>query len=92
MENAQIAFYRKIKNGPSKQCASKVHISSDFQCLGCGKFFYQYGNGHFQNPAVVDTMQRKQKKMHPVGCNKNHFSSNNDFFLCSVNVFSLVLL
>ena len=47
MENAQIAFYRKIKNGPSKQCASKVHISSDFQCLGCGKFFYQYGNGHF---------------------------------------------
>ena len=42
-----MAFYRKIKNGPSKQGASKAHISSDFQGLGCGKFFYQYGDFHF---------------------------------------------
>lgn len=40
-------FCWKIKNGPSKQGASKAHISSDFQVLGCGKFFYQYGAGHF---------------------------------------------
>lgn len=43
-------FRRKIKNGPSKQGASKAHISSDFQDLGCGKFFYQYGDLHFVAP------------------------------------------
>lgn len=51
-------FCWKIKNGPSKQGASKAHISSDFQVLGCGKFFYQYGAGHFSTGHVIDTMER----------------------------------
>lgn len=54
----QMIFRRKIKNGPSKQGASKAHISSDFQDLGCGKFFYQYGDLHFSKVQVFDTIQR----------------------------------
>lgn len=65
-----MAFYRKIKNGPSKQGASKAHISSDFQGLGCGKFFYQYGDFHFlENKAggrAHFLALRRQAAQHPL--------------------------
>ena len=46
-KNVQMNFLPKIKNGLPKRHASKAHISSDFQDLGCEKFFYQYGDLHF---------------------------------------------
>ena len=52
-KNVQMNFLPKNKNGLPKRHASKAHISSDFQDLGCEKFFYQYGDLHFNNMYVL---------------------------------------
>lgn len=51
-------FCRKIKNGPPKRHASKAHISSDFQDLGCEKFFYQYRDLHFYYTQDLGTLEK----------------------------------